>query len=82
MVLTGFDPVSDQMDRRVLFEVTGIRLYKDEFKDQGSSSSAESDDEPDQGSQQQLLDIDYAMMGHYADIAAQDSNPSTNIQGP
>ena len=30
-VLGGFDPLSDLMDRRLLFEVTGIRLYKDEF---------------------------------------------------
>ena len=52
----------DPTDRRVLFEVTGIRLYKDEFKDQDSASS---DDEGDQGSKQQLLDIDYAMMGTY-----------------
>lgn len=79
-MLSGFDPVSDQMDRRVLFEITGIRLYKDEFKDQEISSSANTDDENDYGSQQQLLDIDYAMMGHYQDIAIQDSNTNMNIQ--
>ena len=64
-VLEGFDPVNDPMDRLVLFEVTGARLYKDEFKDRNSTSSASSDDERDQGSNQQLLDIDYAMMGTY-----------------
>ena len=79
-MLSGFDPVSDQMDRRVLFEVTGIRLYKDEFKDQESSSSANSDDENDWGTKEQLLDIDYAMMGDYPDIAIQDSSANTNIQ--
>ena len=68
-MLEGFDPVNDPMDRRVLFEVTGIRLYKDEFKDHDSSSSANSDDEQNEGSRQRLLDIDYAMMGVYSDIA-------------
>ena len=64
-VLEGFDPINNPMDRRMLFEVTGIRLYKDEFKDQDSSSSANSDDEQTEGSRQRLLDIDYAMMGAY-----------------
>ena len=61
----GFDPVNDPIDRRMLYEVTGIRLYKDEFNDHDSSSSANSDDERDQGSKQQLLDIEYEMMGTY-----------------
>ena len=64
-VLEGFDPVNDSMDRRMLYDVTGIRLYKDEFNDRDSSSSANSGDEQDQGSRQQLLDIDYAMIGTY-----------------
>ena len=64
-VLEGFDPVNDHVDRRMLFEVTGIRLYKDEFNDRNSSSSTNSDDEQEHGSKQQLLDIEYAMMGTY-----------------
>ena len=61
-VLSGFDPGSDLTDRRLLYEVTGIRLYKEEFNDHDSSSSASSDEERDAGKNQQLLDIDYAMM--------------------
>ena len=64
-VLKGFDPVNDSMDRRMLFEVTGIRLYKDEFNEDYSSSSTNSEGEQDQGSKQQLLEIDYAMIGTY-----------------
>ena len=30
-VLNGFDPVYDEQDRRMLFEVTGLRLNKEEF---------------------------------------------------
>ena len=62
--------MSNLTDRRLLFEVTGIRLYKDEFNDQDSSSSANSDEERDEGYKQQLLDIDYAMMtsGIHKDI--------------
>ena len=48
--LEGFDPVNVPMDRLMLYLVTGIRLYMDEFNDQDSSSSANSDDERDQGS--------------------------------
>ena len=48
-VLSGFDPVSDLTDRRLLYEVTGIRLFKEEFNDRDSSSSASSDDGRDRG---------------------------------
>ena len=64
-MLDGFDPANDPIDRRMLFEVTGIRLYKDEFNGQDSSSSASSGDEGEFGSRKQLLDIDYALMGTY-----------------
>ena len=78
-MLSDFDPESDLTDRRLLFEVTGIRLYKDEFNDHDSSSSVSSDEERDQGHNQQLLDIDYAMMAQYQDIAISASNQVTSI---
>ena len=31
-VLEGFDPVNNVVDRRLLFEVTGMRLHSDEFR--------------------------------------------------
>ena len=79
-VLNGFDPVSDLTDRRLLYEVTGIRLYKDEFNDYDSSGSASSDEEREGGHNQQLLDIDYAIMAQYHDIAISESNQVTSIQ--
>ena len=53
-----------------MFEVTGIRLYRDEFKDQESQSSNSDEDAADfGGSSELLLDIDYAMMKHNPEIA-------------
>ena len=68
------------MDRRVLYEVTGIRLYKDEFKDHDISSSENSDEERDESHKEQLLDIDYAMMASYHDSAISESSQVTSIQ--
>jgi len=39
MILEGFDPENDKMDRRILYEVTGLSLIKDEFLDEDSSDS-------------------------------------------
>ena len=55
-VLEGFDPVNNVVDRRLLFEVTGMRLHSDEFQDGESSES-------DQGDE--LLPIDYAFMERF-----------------
>ena len=38
-ILAGFDPESDKMDRRLLYEITGLRLATDEFRDDDSSNS-------------------------------------------
>ena len=35
--LKNFDPTEDKWDRRLLFEVTGIRLDEDEFLDSDTS---------------------------------------------
>lgn len=40
-ILLGFDPENDRMDRRILYEVTGLTLVKDEFLDDESSDSDE-----------------------------------------
>ena len=42
--MDGFDPGNDEWDRRMLFEVTGMRLFKEEFHDQDSSESLEDDE--------------------------------------
>ena len=60
-LLEGFDPINNQQDRRILFEVTGMRLHNDEF--QGDSSD---DSELDETSQE-LLPIDYAFMERFYD---------------
>ena len=36
-VLEGFDPLNNEIDRRMLFEVTGMRLRNNEFLDDSSS---------------------------------------------
>ena len=59
-VLEGFDPINNDVDRRMLYEVTGMRLRSNEFKDDSSSDSAANDDE--------LLPIDYAFMERFNDI--------------
>ena len=43
LLLDGFEPVGDaasnELDRRLLFEVTGLELFKDEFLGDDSSDS-------------------------------------------
>ena len=38
-VLKDFDPEKNKQDRRILFEVTGMRIALDEFRDEESSAS-------------------------------------------
>ena len=42
-LLEGFEPFGDaasnELDRRLLFKVTGLELFKDEFKGDDSSDS-------------------------------------------
>ena len=38
-MIDGFDPENDFQDRRILYEVTGLRLKRDEFVDEDSSDS-------------------------------------------
>ena len=43
-VLSGFDPESNERDRQILYEVTGIRLIEDEVWDADVSESSSEDD--------------------------------------
>ena len=36
-LLEGFNPDGDDIDRRLLYDVTGLRIDPDEFKDESSS---------------------------------------------
>ena len=56
-VLNGFDPGQNEHDRRMLFEVTGMRLFRDEFQDEDSS-----DLEGDEGYEELLPSFDDAAM--------------------
>ena len=42
-MLRDFDPAMNENDRRILFEVTGMRLDKDDFRDGESSNETDSD---------------------------------------
>ena len=59
-ILDEFDPVSNAQDRRILYEVTGMRLDKDEFRNEESSGSEDGDE------QEELLPSDFLFMykGH------------------
>ena len=35
--MLGFDPENNEQDRRILYEVMGMRIYRDEFCENGSS---------------------------------------------
>ena len=56
-ILKGFDPVNDKQDRCILYEITGMRLQVDEFRD-GESSDSHSEE----GSDDDVNEIDYAFM--------------------
>ena len=53
-ILNGFDPNKNEKDRRLLYEVAGIRLFENEFIDDSSSDSDGGVDELD------LNDLDLA----------------------
>ncbi len=49
MLLKKFEPETDLLDRRILYEVARMRLNEEEFKDEDSSDSSQ--DPPDDDSQ-------------------------------
>ena len=55
-VLDGFDPENIALDRRILYEVTGMRLNVDDYLDEESSAS------DNDGEEYETTDFDYAFM--------------------
>ena len=41
MIYSQFDPEDNKWDRRLLYEVTGIRLFDNEFRESDSSDDAD-----------------------------------------
>ena len=60
-VLSGLDLENNEQDRRILFEVTGMRIFKDEFLEDDSSDSEGDED------QEELLPSDFVMMNRFID---------------
>ena len=58
-IMEGFDPENDKMDRRILYEVTGLALIKDEFLDEDSSDSDEELPLEDDGNDPQYYAFNY-----------------------
>ena len=54
-VIEGFDLLNNEQDRRILYEVLGLRIYRDEFRDEESSDSLGEDTDP-------LTALDLALM--------------------
>ena len=38
-IMVGFDPENNEQDRRILYEVMGMRIYRGEFHENSSSES-------------------------------------------
>lgn len=60
-ILDGFDPENSMQDRRMLFEITGMRLRTDEFQELDSSDSGGDDQS------EELLPSDFAFMERFLD---------------
>ena len=72
-VLDGFDPKQNVQDRRTLYEVTGMRLDREEFQHDDDSSDEEGNDEVEK-----LLPMDFAMMERFMD----DEDEEKEEKGP
>ena len=69
-ILEGFDPENDKMDRRILYEVTGLALIKDEFLDDDSSDSDKELPLEDDGNDPQYYAFNYRQVGDTEGITA------------
>ena len=47
-IINGFDPENNEQDRRILYEVLGMRIYSHEFLDEGSSSDFTQNEEEEE----------------------------------
>ena len=75
-ILCGIDLENNEQDRRMLFEVTGMRIFRDEFVETDSSDS-EGDEE-----QGELLPSDFAMMDRFIDEDEDDPAAQTYALNP
>ena len=66
-VLIGFDPENNKQDRRILFEVTGMRIALDEFRAEESSAS-DSDQEDDHNAGDRSAAINQVRNQSYFDL--------------
>ena len=76
-VLGGFDLGNNAEDRRMLFEVTGMRISRDEFLEVDSSDDLESDEGHDE-----LLPSDFVMMDRFIDEEDCDAAAQTYALNP
>lgn len=70
--MEGFDPDNNEQDRRMLYEVTGMRLNRDEFLDEDSQDSCGDEDG------EELLPSDFVFMDRY-DEEENDGNINTSL---
>jgi len=80
-ILLDFDPVFNEKDRRILFEVTGMRLQSAEFRDGAESSESEGfDNDP---SPPDVHEFDYAFMHRGTEDAGEETkDPDDGLLGP
>ena len=70
-LLSGFNPAQNEADRRILFELTGLRLYHDEFKDHDTSSSEEEEESGVESS---------SYLGNYVSVDTDHLRPTNTSQ--
>ena len=73
-VLDGFDPAGNMQDRRMLYEVTGMRLDREDFQNEAHSSDSEGAEQAEE-----LLLIDYAMMDRFEDEDENDDSKTYSL---
>ena len=60
--------MKNEQDRRILYEVLNMRIYREEFNDENSSNSEGADEDP-------LTELDYAFMyGEFDESSAEPIN--------
>ena len=70
--MDGFDLLNNEQDRRILYEVLNMRIYRDEFHAEESSNSMGDDTDP-------LTELDLAIMyGNYDEDIAETGNNALN----
>ena len=69
-ILDGFDPNTNEQDRRILYEVTGMQIDINDFKGEESTESEDDEEEVDmdkvKGRRASFFDIEYAFLHRQA----------------